>query len=738
MVSELFIQIVLSATIVAQIGLILLLLSSRRHALVRWVIIALSVTCVIWPAGLLTFIMQTDDLELATTVAKIFYLDGALIGVLLVILAHLIPYRRPFSRGLIIVLGIIVSIITITVLLPIGMIESVQLNVEHNSVALNEPLYNIYVLFFGIVIAITLAYFTAGYRKAVRDRQHQIAAQTRTMIAGLAIALAFGFWFNVLLPYWGDYSYIWAGPPFTLLFVVAMFYAIIRQGLFDLRAALARSSAYLLLLITMVGGYAIVVFTVTNLFFGQANQQGALLTYVVLALFFTITYSPVKLFFDQLTYRLFYRDNYDLNEGLLAVTEITSDELELSKLVRKSLDVVEQRLAPAYVAAYIVGEDGKIRHFTAGPKPPTHRQRQLQIDVVGTLLDRLPRVLDAHDSQILDETGAQQSIRRADVSMLLQFVVQRKHIGALFLGDKQSGSGYSDKDLQLLTTMADELALAIQNSQRFEEIEHFNDTLQSRVDSATKRLRHNNQELKKLDHAKDEFVSLASHQLRTPLTSIKGYLSLVLDEDVGKINADQRKLLGHAFASSERMARLIGDFLSISRLQTDKFDVELEPADVNKIIEQTMVALQPIATEHKVELSFEGVVGKHMMMVDAAKIQQVVMNLVDNAIFYSLPGGKVNVSLGYRDGKAIFTVTDTGIGVPKSEQEGLFSKFYRASNARKRRPDGTGIGLFLVKRIVIAHHGSIVFRTTEDKGSVFGFSIPMKRPNTTALDKVKK
>jgi signal transduction histidine kinase len=730
MVSSALIQIVLYTTIVAQIGLILLLLSSRRYALERWVILLLAATCAVWAIGQLLFLLQTDDVTFATAVVKSYYINGAFIGGLLVILVHLLPRRRPIPIYIKTGLVLFISVITAIVLLPNGMIESVTLSDKYNTVTLNTALYLVYVAFFTLVSSLTIALFIKGYRAALRARQKHVAAQTRTMMIGVITALAFGVWFNILLPFFGDYRYIWAGPPFTLLFVIAMFYAIIAQGLFDLRSALARSSAYLLLLLTMVASYVVIVYTISNVFFDHDSQRGALVTYVILALFFTITYPSIKRFFDQLTYRLFYHDDYNLKQSLAEITTITSEEIQLAKLVKRALGALEECLAPTYISAYVVDDKGRVRHFTIGPDPPTPYQRRLQIDIVGTLLDRLPRVVNAHDSHVLHETGAQQRIRRTDVSMLLQFVVQHEHIGALFLGDKQNGMSYNEKDLQLLTTTTDELALAIQNSQRFEEIEHFNDTLQSRVNSATTRLRHSNQELKKLDRAKDEFVSLASHQLRTPLTSIKGYLSMVLEGDMGKITTNQRQVLEQAYASSERMVHLIGDFLSVSRLQTDRFTIELEPTDLNRVIEQIVASLQPIAAEHAVKLSYEGVVNKRLLMLDAAKIQQVVMNYIDNAIYYSPRDGRVTVSLEYRHHEAIMTVTDTGIGVPEAEQEGLFSKFYRAGNARKKRPDGTGVGLYLVKKIVTAHDGSIIFHSREGKGSTFGFRLPIIEPET--------
>jgi signal transduction histidine kinase len=110
-----------------------------------------------------------------------------------------------------------------------------------------------------------------------------------------------------------------------------------------------------------------------------------------------------------------------------------------------------------------------------------------------------------------------------------------------------------------------------------------------------------------------------------------------------------------------------------------------------------------------------------MMKLDETKLRQVIMNFTDNAIYYTPAGGTITVDLKRVGESAEFTVTDTGIGVPKSEQPHLFTKFYRAGNARKARPDGTGLGLFMAKKVIVASGGSIIFKTTEGKGSTFGF-----------------
>ena len=114
-------------------------------------------------------------------------------------------------------------------------------------------------------------------------------------------------------------------------------------------------------------------------------------------------------------------------------------------------------------------------------------------------------------------------------------------------------------------------------------------------------------------------------------------------------------------------------------------------------------------------------------MLDEGKIRQVIMNFADNALYYSRSGMAIQVSLGIEGKEVLFTVKDTGIGVPKEEQARLFTKFYRASNARKQRPDGTGVGLYLAKRVIVEHGGTVIFSSSEGKGSTFGFALPLEK-----------
>ena len=247
-----------------------------------------------------------------------------------------------------------------------------------------------------------------------------------------------------------------------------------------------------------------------------------------------------------------------------------------------------------------------------------------------------------------------------------------------------------------------------------------------------------NQQLQRLDEAKNEFISMASHQLRTPLTSIKGYLDMLLQGDLGPVRPTQKAVLREAFSSSERMVQLINDFLSISRLQTGTFTMNRQLASLSDIVRSEVALLKVVAKQRNIVLSVHIDEDVPTLDIDAEKLRQVVMNMIDNAIFYSKERTTVNVSLCCNTQEGVFTVEDQGIGVPKAEQSGVFGKFFRASNARKRRPDGTGVGLFLARKVVLEHGGSMIFTSKENKGSTFGFRLPLDQPRISKRRQVAK
>ncbi len=313
------------------------------------------------------------------------------------------------------------------------------------------------------------------------------------------------------------------------------------------------------------------------------------------------------------------------------------------------------------------------------------------------------------------------------IASILPLCVAGQRIGYLVVGERRDGREIRSKELELFDVLARNLSVALLNMFRLDEIRRLAGNLEKEVDEATRQLRQSNKRLQALDATKDEFVSMASHQLRTPLTSVKGYLSMVLEGDAGEITQTQRQLLEEAFRSSERMVRLVSDFLNVSRLQTGKFVINRTAVDLSQLVAEEVANVDQVANTHKIKVSYRRPARFPILYLDDTKIRQVIMNFIDNAIYYSPDANAVKIRLSVEDGEAVLRVIDKGIGVPLSAKKKLGTKFFRGDNARRQRPDGTGIGLFLAKKVIEGHGGTMIFESELDKGSTFGFRLPVAK-----------
>lgn len=232
---------------------------------------------------------------------------------------------------------------------------------------------------------------------------------------------------------------------------------------------------------------------------------------------------------------------------------------------------------------------------------------------------------------------------------------------------------------------------------------------------------------KEISRMKTEFVSIAAHQLRTPLSAIKWSLHMILDGDVGKVSSEQVEFLEKAYQSNERMIILINDLLNISRIEEGRFIYNKEEHSLEKVIEDIINLSDGLSKKKKVKLIFEKPKKKlPKVKIDKEKIKLVIQNLIDNGIIYNKIGGKVTISLDYDKIFMYVIIEDTGIGISNLQYDRIFSKFFRADNAVKSDAEGTGLGLFICKNIIEAHGGKINFKSKKDKGSTFTFSLPIK------------
>jgi len=230
---------------------------------------------------------------------------------------------------------------------------------------------------------------------------------------------------------------------------------------------------------------------------------------------------------------------------------------------------------------------------------------------------------------------------------------------------------------------------------------------------------------KMIDKIKSEFISIAAHQLRTPLSAIKWAIKMVLDGDVGKLNKEQEEILFKGYASNERIIKLVNDMLDISRIEEGRFNYEFKKDNFIELLEIAVEHQAAMVKRKKIKLKIEHPKKLPLVRMDQEKMLMAIENLLENAVEYTLPGGEIKITV--EDGTKFirFKIQDSGVGIPTQDQEKLFSKFFRASNVIRMQTDGSGLGLFIVKNVINKHNGKLNFSSEEGKGTEFVFTIPI-------------
>lgn len=710
--------IVLILAALLSIALGLSVVASQPKRFMSWSFLLVMLSTSLWAFGIGMFIVSTDAGMLRAW-SQLYYVAALMIAPSMLItaidLARVRSWRNITSVMLpgVLFAGLILA-------RPDLLIESVVVG-SQNSVNLGYPMYFFYIVYFVSNFSLALIVSLIGYKNPrLKNRQPQIKL---FMIAYIAAGWV-GMIFNLFLPAFGIYYLIWLGPLCMFIFVPVVYVSIVRYGLFDIRRATMISSVYILSLAVLGAVYYFLAYAVSWIVIRPGDNFAVSVSpaNMLIALLLAFAFQPIRQFFDRITSSIFYHENYDTEEFFARFNHLMVSAIDLRELLDLTSVEIMETLKPEMVLLFTTYAQS--RNVSIASKG--------QVALSASEVARFSRIIDDSSHGLIytrDVVGNEELksvLEKRKIAILLPLRRNNQTIGYLALGERRSGN-YSSQDLTALEAVADSLVISIQNAVSVQEIKDFNITLQARVAEATKELRESNDKLKKLDETKDEFISMASHQLRTPLTSVKGYISMVLEGDAGKVSDDQRRLLREAFDSSERMVHLIGDFLNVSRLQTGKFVIDKSAVNLADLVEQEIFGLASTAEAHNLKLKFRKPAHFPTLYIDEGKVRQVIMNFIDNAIYYSPGRSSIDIELSQEDGDAVLRVSDTGIGVPKQVQSQLFTKFFRADNAKRQRPDGTGIGLYLAKKVINSQHGRMIFESVEGKGSTFGFRLPIEK-----------
>lgn len=544
--------------------------------------------------------------------------------------------------------------------------------------------------------------------------------QIKYILLGTVTSIIFGLIFNLAIPLlFKNYTFVALGPNFTFFMVIATVYAIVAHHLMDIRLVVARTVSYILLSLIIITFYTVALYGVGQLLLPSTLNGNQLVISVLLTLIVAYTFQPLRRFLEKSTDRIFFQENYDPQELLSRISVILGSTLELKQLSKRVLQQLSRTFHVDFGRLYVVTKRKVDLCAEVGNGEKEHNISLKQY-----------RDLIAHKSSLIvfddiPEGGLKKVMRKGDFGCFVQLKSKGEIVGLMALGNKKTGSIYTGKDIKTLEILGPQLAVAIQNALQYTEIQQFSERLKIKIKEATEQLREANSKLKELDKRKDEFISVAAHELRAPLTAVKGYLSMINEGDAGKVSKEVREYLEGALEGAEREIRLVNNMLNVSRIEEGRLVYQMGKCNLATIVKTAFEEFK-IEARNK-ELDFSLNISKNIedkVFVDQDRIYEVVANFISNAIKYT-DKGSIAVTLSQPDEQNVrFEVKDTGYGMTQDEQNKLFQKFFRAESSAGKVL-GTGLGLYITKLLIEKFDGKLGVVSEKGKGSTFWFELPV-------------
>jgi signal transduction histidine kinase len=601
-------------------------------------------------------------------------------------------------------------------------------------------LYHFYLIYFFGFFLYSSYLLMRSYPKTTGARH----AQIRLILSGMILAFLGGstnylLWYDINFPPYGN---ILVGS-----YIVLTAYAIIRHRLMDIKLLARKSSVYFLSIVTTII-IAVGVKFLLNFLFPHWGLTADLAS-LILAVFI---YNPTRNYYYRQANKYFFTSLYDAKEVIAKLSDSLHSTLSADKIYESIYEVLDGALHLERFGVVSFDEKNKRyvveynEGFPIGNRKVFRGNKILDNDFVFRgrimIVEELREKYPSRDRRFREIFNLFDGLK---VEILVPLKVKNKLSGILVLGSKEAGDIYNEEDLKVLGIVASQAALALENASLYEDTKDFNIKLKKEVNRATTELLLANEELKKLDAAKSEFLNIASHQLRTPVSVIRGVASMLVAGDMEKLPLEEKKKFYNSIlAKSNKLEVIIHDILNATSLSAKKFSVmdkDAEMIDLAKLIKDVLRDFEMEIGERELEVTFEQ--GKKVPQISGQKeyLKEAFANLLTNAIKYTPTSKKTNDIRDTREGKGFLKIRiksdpaeknkvlvifeDNGIGISQEDAPKLFKRFSRAQNAKNMYTDGTGIGLFVVKEIVEGHNGKVWFESELGKGTTFFVSLPI-------------
>ncbi len=580
------------------------------------------------------------------------------------------------------------------------------------------PIYPYYVLLLLGLSVYGFYLLGATYRRSVSLER----TQTKYLLLASGFSILPAIFTGVILPLLGNDS-LWdySSISFVLIWTFTT-YTILRHKLFDVRLYAVRFLAYALTLGVLTGLYALLVLYVNNQVAGENDDYNQLINLVFIVVAVGL-FNPLKRVFDALTSRLFYRSALDKNAMQSELNESLSAEVDISKISDISLRIITKYFA-ASSAALLVKDGLKGR-------PRIKRVGASKTKITTAKIKELEKSMGARSALNIDELYSSnpdhKHLRSLKASVACR-ISSHDLSGVLILGHRQDGSAYYPRDLQALQTACHTVSLALGNASKFEKQLRFNKRLRREVSSATADLKQLNQSLEQSNQAKSDLISTASHQLKPQVTASRGFIEMLQRHNDSQLDTEARQLLELAGEGLRRSQSIVVDMLGSSQIDSGGLvlNIATHPVDINDLVKTEVGLHDNHAKRKNIHFVILQSKQKPKLHIDELKLKEVLANYLSNALVYSPPNSTIEISIELIDACVDISVKDQGIGVGSKDSAKLFNKFFRSDKARKARPHGTGLGLYISKQIIKLHGGETYHKNNPSgQGSVFGLRLPI-------------
>ncbi|MBP7967089.1 hypothetical protein KAZ66_02335 [Candidatus Woesebacteria bacterium] len=639
----------------------------------------------------------------------------------------------------IVTINILMALITVLDGLVIQKVVSMPTGEKHLLFGIGYYAYFLYIPAF-----FTLSYFVL--LKKFLKANPLIKTQLFYIILGVTFASAPAMLTNLILPTLGYFELNWVGQVCTFIWIAFTSYAIIKHRLFGISFFIGQVLHGLLL--------AAIPFTVFyGIYYIQTSLWGSIFTpmsYIsgfIFALLFTYILIHTNKLLKRIIYRTIINQGMDFSEARSALSKRVNTQLILSNITHTALDIIDATILCKFSGIFLTSEpSNKITYQT------THNfnfRKQLQE------WDMFPHYWKTNNNneplifEELQDIHTQDMVRqilafmkKEKLKAVFPLFINNEVKGFIFLGQKQNNTAYSIEDVNFLKSITSLLSIAIGRALLYQKVDHFNKTLQQKVDEATKKLQDAYAKLQKqyedlqlLDQLKDEFLSITSHDLRTPLTIIRNNLWMILNrpKQFQVANPQTISYLNACYESSERLIRLVKNTLTVTHIESGSLSIHLSIQSIEPIIDEVADEMRQFAKNKGIHFLYEKTKTTILpLSLDKDRIKEVCINLLDNAINYTPQGGTVTLLVEGTNSEVQIAIRDTGKGISKENIARLFKKFGRIESSLSvysAAATGTGLGLYISKQLIELHHGSIHVESSLGSGSTFTITLPIHSHN---------